>query len=228
MSPRARRLSRDVDFRPFGWSTARLSARAVPEGEPPVPAGDLAHDAGRESRLAAIEREAFTKGYEQGERAGAEAAATRAEAMLRRLARTIEELSDLRRTMIRSTEQEMVRLALAIARRIVRREVAADTTLVLSLARAALDRLGDRNAVTIRLHPDDCAAMRSQQAELGCAHVTVTPDAGVPRGGCRVETDFGFVDASLDAQLNEIAQALLADELPDAEAIETIEARRDG
>ena len=40
--------------------------------------------------LADLEREAFTKGYAQGERAGAEAAATRAEAMLRRLAQTLE------------------------------------------------------------------------------------------------------------------------------------------
>lgn len=225
MSPRARRLSRDVDFRPFGWSTGRVPGRAVPGGEKPSPAGDSAPDAGRETRLAAIEREAFAKGYEQGERAGAEAAATRAEAMLRRLAQTIEELADLRRTMIRGTEQEMVRLALAIARRIVRREVAVDSTLTLSFARVALDRLGDATAVTIRLHPDDCAAIGCQPAGLGSANVSVTPDAGVPRGGCRVESDFGFVDASLDAQFHEIAQALLACEVQDAG---TIEARRDG
>ena len=64
-------------------------------------------------QLAALERDAFTKGYAQGERAGLEAGAKRAEAMLRRLAQTLEELAGLRDTMVRQTERELVQLSLA-------------------------------------------------------------------------------------------------------------------
>ncbi len=49
------------------------------------------------------------------------------------------------------------------------------------------------------------------------AHVQVSPDAGVSRGGCLVQSDFGFVDASVDAQIQELARTLLADEEHDVQ-----------
>jgi flagellar assembly protein FliH len=162
------------------------------------------------ARLAALEREAFAKGYQQGERAGAEAAAQRGEAILRRLAQTIEELTTLRTEMIHQTERQMVQLALAIARRIVHREVSLNQDLLIAMARVALDRLGDSAQVTVKLNPEEFAATGAARvAQLGSAHVTVVSDSRVPRGGCRVESALGTMDAGVDAQLQEIAYALL-------------------
>src|SRR5690349_16712897 len=83
-----------------------------------------------QAHLAALEREAFAKGYAQGERAGIEAGGKRAEAMLRRVAQTLTDLSGLRDTLIQQTERQMVQLALTIARRIVLREVTLDPELI--------------------------------------------------------------------------------------------------
>lgn len=221
MSSRARRVADTSHVEPFRWSRSQgvsaagpvepLFSPEAPLAAPsPQPAADLA---GEQARLAALEREAFAKGYEQGERAGAEAGAKRAEAMLRRLAETIQELAEVRRSMVRQTERQMVQLALAIARRVVRREVSIDSDLTLTMARVALDRLGDSTAVTIRLNPDDFeATCRQREALFAGSHVTVTPDGSVSRGGCLVESDFGYVDVSVDAQFQELARALLADE----------------
>lgn len=167
--------------------------------------------------LAALERDAFAKGYEEGERAGAAAAATRAEGMLKRLGQTIEELAALRSEMIRRTERQTVQLVLAIAERIVQREVALDRGLLVGMARAALDRLGERASATIRLHPEDFHAIG---AGLGLeeAAVRVVSDPLVSRGGCLVQSDFGFMDVSPESQFRELAHALLADgEGPDVE-----------
>lgn len=221
MSFRARRLTDSPLIEPFQWgrlsgprtqvSSFDLLCSETPDSSgaaPPVV--DLPQ---QQTRLAGLEREAFAKGYEQGERAGAEAGAKRAEAMLRRLAETIQELADVRRSMIRQTERQMVQLALAIARRVVRREVALDSDLILTMARVALERLGDSTAVTIRLNPDDFeATCRQREALLAGSHVTVTPDGSVSRGGCLVQSDFGYVDASVDAQFRELARALLVEE----------------
>src|SRR5213078_868368 len=76
--------------------------------------------------FAALERDAFAKGFAQGERSGAEASATRSEAMLRRLTHTLEDLVRLRSEMIRKTERQVVQLAMAVATRIVSREIAVD------------------------------------------------------------------------------------------------------
>ncbi len=223
MSSRARRLVGPQQVEPFHWSGPERQPSAVapePAGVLPggVPGGQaqpasVADPAQQQARLAALEREAFAKGYEQGERAGAEAGLKRADAMLRRLAQTIEELADVRRSMIRQTERQMVELALAIARRIVRREVALDSELTVAMARVALERLGDSTSVTIRLNPDDYETTAGRrEALLPGSHVTVVPDTAVSRGGCLVQSDFGYVDASIDAQFQELARALLVEE----------------
>ncbi len=167
-------------------------------------------EAEQHARLAALEREAFVKGYAQGERAGLEAGSKRADAVLRRLGETIDELAGLRRQIIHGSEQQLVQLAIAIARRIVRRELSTDDELLGALARVALERLGEARPATIRLHPEDFARSTAGRTEQwAAAHVTVVADPNVARGGCLVETPFGFVDASIDAQFQELASALL-------------------
>jgi flagellar assembly protein FliH len=155
-----------------------------------------------------IEREAFGQGYAQGERAGSEAAAARAEAILQRLAQTIEELGELRTALIRKTERQVVQLALAIAKRIVHREIALDKELLTAMARVALDRLGANASATIRLHPDDYAVtVASRSADEGGA-VKVVPDPVVRRGGCLIQSDFGLIDIGVDAQIQELTTIL--------------------
>jgi len=220
MSSRARRITRLATFERFSWLDEPVAPpSAAPEEPPPAPAPEeaaVAVDiAEHNARLAALEREAFAKGYEQGERSGSEAAAQRGEAILRRLTQTIEELTTLRAQMIHQTERQMVQLALAIARRVVHREVSLDQDLLIAMARVALDRLGESAQVTIRLNPEEYEGTGAARvAQLTAANVTVVPDARVQRGGCRVESNLGALDAGVDAQLQEIAYALLGEHEP--------------
>lgn len=218
MSSRAWRVPDGGSVAPFVWHGPAPGPRqhAAPRpaaADPPSPADTEPPTVSHESRLAAIERDAFAKGFAQGERAGADSAAQRGEAMLRRLAQTLDELTDIRAQIVHQTERQMVELALAVARRIVRREVTLDHDLLVAMARVALERLGESARVTIRLHPDEYAATAGARAgQLAGTHVTVVADAGVPRGGCRVESDFGDIDAGVDAQIQELARALLGEE----------------
>jgi flagellar assembly protein FliH len=158
--------------------------------------------------FAELEREAFTKGYAQGERAGAEAAARRGEATLRRLAQTVEELAGLRTTLIQKTERQVIELSLAIARRILHREISLDRELLVAMARVALERLGEKSSATIRLNPDDYNLIGAAAQTGDGSLVRIVADPLVSSGGCVVQSDFGLIDLSLDAQLGEIAAAL--------------------
>ena len=231
MSSRAQRLKTLHDVQPFDWGVdhsmpplermdrfdnVHAGLYAVPPPEPAVapqlmvPPPEVVQPAIDPS---AIEREAFTKGYAQGERAGAEAAAVRGEAMLRRLAQTLEELGGLRSDMIRKSEQQLVQLAIAIATRVIQREISLDADLLIAMARVALDRLGESSSATIRLHPDDyAAAMKAGSGRLSTDTVTVVADPIVNRGGCLVESDFGLIDLGVSSQVNEIATALLGED----------------
>jgi flagellar assembly protein FliH len=201
--------------RPTPIAAAPASPIAAPPSAPTAPGAPAAAPVNDESlmaehreRLAALEREAFTKGYAQGERAGLEAGGKRAEAMLRRIGQTIEELGGLRQTLIQQTEREMVQLALTLARRVVHREVTLDPDLAGALAHVALDRLGTNTPATIRLNPEDYTVVAQDSARWGGQTVTVVPDPSISRGGCLVESAYGSVDATIERQFDELSRAL--------------------
>ena len=208
MSSRARRVARVSDVVRFVWGGDPSPVQAPPPAAPLPP--DAETQAAEQQRVAEIERHAFTTGYSQGETAGLDAGAKRSEAMLRRVSETLESLAALRTDLIRQTEHQMLQLALAIAKRILRREVALDTDLTVAMARVALDRLGDVPSAKIRLHPEDYAvAVERSTPPLASEHVSVVADGSLSRGSCLIESDFGFVEAGVEAQFEAISKALV-------------------
>lgn len=98
-------------------------------------------------------------------------------------------------------EDALVRLAVRIAEKILRRQLDLTPDAVRDVARAALAAARARDKLTLHVHPDDADLV----APLG---VPVVVDGGVARGGCIVETDLGRFDARLETQLGAIARAL--------------------
>jgi len=179
---------------------------------PPVAIDTDAMMREHQARLATLERDAFAKGYAQGERVGVEAGGKRAEAMLRRVAQTIEELSALKTSLLAQTERQTVQLALALARKIVHREISLDPELVAAMAHVALERLGDATPATIRLHPDDYTVVTRDSERWSSRQVRLLSDPSVTRGGCYVESEFGSIDASLERQFDELSRGLFGEE----------------
>lgn len=217
MSSRASRLGQSDAPQRFTWGAAPIDADPEPFFADPGSqsmAGPAALTTAPPPDLAALERDAFSKGYAQGERAGAEASASRAEAMLRRLAQTLDELQALRSDLIRRTEREVVELSLAIAKKVLQREVSLDHDLLLAMARVALDRLSDMSSASIRLHPEDYAGvMLGRGPSPVTTHgVQIVADAAVRRGGCVVQSEFGSVDIGVATQIDELTHALFGDE----------------
>jgi flagellar biosynthesis/type III secretory pathway protein FliH len=228
LSPSAKRLAPSVSTGRFAWqATATAEVRPAPlfEATPPGPVAvtpamrDLPSPSAE--RVHAIEREAFSKGYGQGERAGEKAAAAKTEAMLQRLSATIDEIGSLRTGVMRRAERELVRLALAMAERILCREIDADRELLLVMARVAVERLGENAVATIHLNPYDFeAAIARREPDPGKA-VEIIADANIPRGGCLVKSAFGTIDASINSQIRELSRALLgADTGEEQEALD--------
>ena len=161
---------------------------------------------------AQLEQETFAKGFAQGQQAAAAAAQQETAALAQKLAATLDDLVRVRDQMIRHTEKQMVQLALAVARRVLHREMSVDPTAMLTLMRVALERVSDAARVTVRLHPADHQAVTAALADSPANdQVTVTADSRLPRGGCKVESEYGDIDAGVDAQIQEIARALLGE-----------------
>jgi flagellar assembly protein FliH len=226
MSRSARRLSSGVATDRFAWQAPADSTRAVPLR--PVPLSFAAargevfaipesHDVqAREMLLPsvsaehinALEQKAFDEGYAKGQEAAAADTARQVEATTRQLATTIQEIDALRMGVMRRAERELIHLALAMAQRIVRREVNIDPDLLLVIARVAIDRLGDRAAAIVHLNPADYAVLSKSPVDAA-GTLELVSDADVPRGGCRIQSAFGEVDSGIEAQIREVSRELL-------------------
>jgi len=110
-------------------------------------------------------------------------------------------------------EPQVVRLALAVAGRILSRAAETDPEAVVELASRALDAARRRADVTLRAHPEDLAALRAAEPTLlerlsRVRCIAFVGDAAVGRGGVVVATEAGTVDARLATQLDALRRAL--------------------
>lgn len=111
-------------------------------------------------------------------------------------------------------ETGVVRLAAAIAARLVRRELTADPQLPLALIREALDLAAGCQQIRLRLAPEDYKTLLPAVSQLTGAQgdgvtAEVIADASVTPGGCIAQTEFGTIDQRFESQLARIVEELI-------------------
>ncbi len=168
-------------------------------------------------------REAARKeGFELGRKEGVEAAA-RAEH--ERVVRETAPLSGLfekaaaglearRAELLAAAERDLVRLAFAVASRVVKAEVRSSGGIAIENLRRAIELTARRQELRILIHPEDLAVIEAYLPELrrrygDLGKVAFEAADSVGRGGAVVQSREGSVDASLGVQLAEIERGLL-------------------
>lgn len=123
------------------------------------------------------------------------------------------ELQSQRDEILRGAEEAVVRLSLAIARRIVGEAVKLNDHLALETVRRALKHVADAQSIVIHVHPDDAHLVEQHAAEWSDAarrsrSLRVEADPRMRRGGCILEADTGQVAATIENQLETLETAL--------------------
>jgi flagellar assembly protein FliH len=170
--------------------------------ETPAPA-EIDRSPEEASRIQAQMREARAAGLAEGKKA----AAAEIEPVVERLSRGIAELTVCRSRLRKQAEDDLVKLALAIAKRILRRELSIDPDALKGVVAAALERIQARDVCTVHAHPDDAPAIERHIHALGVS-TQILPDKSLRRGDLLIDTSRGTLDASLDTQLAEIERGL--------------------
>ena len=121
------------------------------------------------------------------------------------MARTIEELSGLRQRFRHEAEEDVVALAIAIARRILHRELTVAPEALLGLVKAALEKMELREVHRVRVSRSDAAMVTQYLEKMGLPRkIEVVADPGLPRGAAILDSSRGALDASVETQLAEI------------------------
>jgi flagellar assembly protein FliH len=152
-------------------------------------------------------REAHDAGLREGEAAGRRRAAAEYQAAIERTAQSIKELAGLRARLRHEAEGDLVQLALAIARRILRRELAVDPDALRGLAVAALAKLRSQEIVRVKVHASQVNLLTACLRDSG-DRIQVSGDPSCEPGTLVFETQSGGLDASVETQLEEIGRGL--------------------
>ena len=129
------------------------------------------------------------------------------------LRKAVEDIGHAKQAWLKHWEQSAVHVAAAIAARILRRELTRQPEVALTLVREALELAAGSTQLRIHLHPDDHRALTGQVETLAkemssVGHAELIADPEITRGGCRVETRFGVIDQTFEAQLARIEEEL--------------------
>lgn len=121
-------------------------------------------------------------------------------------------MARLRTELESALADEVLNLAISMARQIVREALALRPEAIVPVLRDALQVLPalDRQTV-LHLHPDDATLVRpllDQDPELAQTTWKIVEDGRMERGGCRLETPESEVDATLSARWARVLAAL--------------------
>ncbi len=120
--------------------------------------------------------------------------------------RLLEDFNLERARYFEAVEHEVVKLALALAARILRREAQMDPLLLSGAVRVALGQLSASTQVRLRVPAADLELWADAIAHLPnlAPKPAVVPGEAMQLGDCVLETELGSVDLGLGAQLQEI------------------------
>lgn len=133
--------------------------------------------------------------------------------LLPTLQQAVQQVQQSRLAWQRHWEEHSLKLALGIAEKVIRQQIAQQPEITLELIREGLELAHGNERITVRLNPADHAALGDRVlkvsqplAQLG--KVQILPDPQISAGGCRIDTEFGNVDQRIETQLDRIAQEL--------------------
>ncbi len=126
----------------------------------------------------------------------------------------VNELSNEIENYNKEFDKAIVTLSLAVARRIVAREISLDESAVLSRSREAIRKIIGVERVKIHINPADEEYIREHRNELNnyadsVKEIVIEADNKVERGGCIIESELGNIDARISTQFELIEEAFI-------------------
>jgi flagellar assembly protein FliH len=162
-------------------------------------------------RALAIEKEAYEKGFAQGEKDGIDLGLKRLETILQHFQKILEEIQNQKKILWAQHERDLVRLVGTILRKILRREIPCPEEVITHTLREALHLAAECKPIQVHLHPQDHDYLMGQPGQPALpmggkdsGEIRFLSDPAIHRGGCFLETAYGDIDATMEGQLEEI------------------------
>ena len=189
------------------WSRTPHSAQAADPTHARDSVPDMTEDqaASFEAEIASRVEQVRLAARQEGETAGEARAGAALDHAIREFTSAVADLAALRPRLRKEAERDVVKLALAVARKILHRELSIDPLAILGIVKAALEQVDLGEIFRLRAHPRDAEAIERHLAASDLAvKVEVQAEASLARGSVILDANRGSFDAGMETQLDEI------------------------
>jgi flagellar assembly protein FliH len=156
----------------------------------------------------------FQQGFDEGSKKGYEDNLHLLQSQAATMVSLLTSLSEPFKRLDDEVEKELVKLAIAIATQMIRREIKLDPGQIVAVVRESISVLPlASQKISLKLHPEDAELVRSALAlDEMSASWTLVEDPLITRGGCEVDTDISHVNATVEHRLAAVIATLLGGE----------------
>lgn len=162
---------------------------------------------------ALLEREAYEKGFAQGEKDGLDLGEKKALKVVENIENFFTEMSNLRKEILKQYERQILELIFSIAKKIIHHQIGSDEKAIEDTVLKAVHLAVEKSKIALRVNPEDFDYVERLRPEFFAKFkelksIVVTSDPSITRGGCFLETPYGDVDARIETELEMIYQCL--------------------
>jgi flagellar assembly protein FliH len=185
------------------YENARIQALADMEAEKTGLLAGARDEAERALAAAGRDAEAIRdRARIEGEARGFAAGAERARSLLASIESGCAEAERIRTSAFRDAEEELVELSLAIARRVIASACENSRAVVKETLSKAMSALSGARPLVLSVSPRDRETVVEILGKEGEGRaLRVEADPSISPGGCRLETDAGWIDARIESML---------------------------
>ena len=160
-------------------------------------------------RLLKIEKEAYEKGFQAGEKAGIDVASDKGDVIIGRINAIYDEMRTFKKKYYKENETEILALIMAAATKVIHTELKTNEEAVLNILTHAVKAMIETENVQIRLNPNDIEYLRENNSDFltyleEAKGFSIFADTELNRAEVLIESNHCEVDARVEAGIKNI------------------------
>jgi flagellar assembly protein FliH len=164
------------------------------------------------------EQEGYQEGYKKGYKEGYDFGEKQVKEETKKLRADAEQFvsncHEESRKYINDCRDEIIMLAVDIARKIINTEITVNTNAIYRIAENVISKAVDKKQIILKVNPADFNIIKNRKDELSIyvedtSNIIVIADSSISHGSIMAETPSGFIDGDIENQLKLAADGLI-------------------
>jgi len=167
-----------------------------------------------EPDMETLRQQAYEERLAKGEEKGYGDGIKKAEPVVTRMQELLAELEGLWHHLVQTYEAQIIDLVGRAAEKVVLSHVSLDHETIKRSIHQAFGTIPEPVSATIEVNPKEMEYIETLKEDFftqvkSLKHVSLIPNASVSPGGCRIKTDTGEVDATVESRLDAVRQSIM-------------------